>query len=55
MYLMIKELSPSADEVAKCWLLLCSNVHFVCSESDFICLSLGVGYYSDKFSDEGYE
>lgn len=52
---MIKELSPSADEVAQCWFLLCSYVHFVGSEIDFICVSSRVGYYSDKFSDEGYE
>uniref|UniRef100_A0A452YGD9 Clathrin/coatomer adaptor adaptin-like N-terminal domain-containing protein n=1 Tax=Aegilops tauschii subsp. strangulata TaxID=200361 RepID=A0A452YGD9_AEGTS len=55
VYLMIKELSPSADEVAECWFLLCSYVHFVGSEIDFICVSSRVGYYCDKFSDEGYE
>jgi hypothetical protein len=33
----------------------CSYLLFVGSEIDFICVSLVVGYYSDKFSDEGHE
>ena len=32
-----------------------SYLHFVGSDIDVICVSLGVGYYSDKFSDEGHE
>lgn len=55
VYLMIKELSPSADEV-KCVnvhnffrLVLCANVG--AKYLFFFCL----GYYCDKLSHEGHE
>lgn len=52
---MIKELSPSADEVGGYWLLLCDLAHYVECENDFICELLGVGHHSNQLFDEGHE
>jgi hypothetical protein len=50
---MIKELSPSADEVGDYWFLLCGSANNV--EMTFICDLLGVGHHSNKLFDEGHE
>ena len=41
VYLMIKELSPSADEVGEHWLLLCGSANNVECGDDFHLCSVG--------------
>ena len=56
VYLMIKELSPSADEVREYQLLLGdTTMHPMECESDFICVLLSVGYHCHQLFDEGHE
>ena len=56
MYLMIKELSPSADEVGEyigCYYVVWHIMWNV--GMTFICDLLGVGHHSNKLFDEGHE
>ena len=56
VYLMIKELSPSADEVGEyigCYYVVWHIMWNV--GMTFICDLLGVGHHSNKLFDEGHE
>jgi hypothetical protein len=56
LYLMIKELSPSADEVGEYWFLHRDSMCLVEFGTDFMHDSLHfLGYHSDQLIDERHE